>query len=183
VRINTVELDVELDEMRATAGVALEFDPFFHANFVTVARAAALVARDEGVGQEVAQEAFVRALQRWSDMASTDHARNFVYKVALNLARSHLRKHGRVSLYGLAGPEPRTDDPGGTSEERAELFAALDALSPRQRTCVVLVDYVDMAPEDVARLTGITSTTVRVHLMRGRAVLRERLGLAEMEER
>jgi DNA-directed RNA polymerase specialized sigma24 family protein len=47
----------------------------------------------------------------------------------------------------------------------------------------VLVDYVDMAPEDVARLTGITSTTVRVHLMRGRAVLRERLGLAEMEER
>jgi DNA-directed RNA polymerase specialized sigma24 family protein len=103
-----VELDVELDEMRATAGVALEFDPFFHANFVTVARAAALVARDEGVGQEVAQEAFVRALQRWSDMASTDHARNFVYKVALNLARSHLRKHGRRSAPSSSLPWTRS---------------------------------------------------------------------------
>jgi RNA polymerase sigma-70 factor (ECF subfamily) len=177
-----VELDVDLDETRA-ADVALEFDPFFHAHFVTVARAAAFVVRDEGIGQELAQEAFVRALQRWGDMASADHARNFVYKVALNLARSHLRKHGRVNLYGLRGPEGRPRDPDEASDERAELFAALGELSARQRTCVVLVDYVDMTPEEVATLSGISSTTVRVHLMRGRAALRGRLGPTPTEER
>ena len=53
--------------------------------------------------QELAQEAFVRALQRWGDLESDEHARNFVYKVAINLARSHMRKYARVRPYGLTG--------------------------------------------------------------------------------
>jgi RNA polymerase sigma-70 factor (ECF subfamily) len=175
-----MELGVGLEE--ASVERRTDFDPFFHANFPKVARAAAFVARDAGVGQELAQEAFIRLLQRWGDMRSDDHARNFVFKVAINLARSHLRKHGRVTLYGLRTPEePGRSDVGGA--DRAEMLEALGALTPRQRACVVLVDYVDMAPEHVGRVLGMATATVRVHLMRGRAELRERLGLAGQEER
>lgn len=175
-----MELHVDRDE--ATTASALDFDAFFHAHFVKVARAAAFVSRDEGVGQELAQEAFVRVLQRWTDMASDDHARNFVYKVAINLARSHLRKYARVRPYGLRVVAERGVEPASSTEDRLELFEALGSLSPRQRACVVLVDYVDMAPEAVARILGTTSATVRVHVMRGRNVLRERLGYERMEE-
>ena len=63
------------------------FDTFFHIHFEKVARAASLVTRDASLGQDLAQEAFTRALERWSDMDSDDHARNFVYKVAINLAQ------------------------------------------------------------------------------------------------
>ena len=52
------------------------FDPFFHAHFASVARTAALVARDLAAGQDLAQEAFTRVLERWADMESNDHARN-----------------------------------------------------------------------------------------------------------
>jgi hypothetical protein len=48
------------------AMVVREFEPFFRQTFPGVARAAALVARDAGTGQELAQEAFFRLYERWS---------------------------------------------------------------------------------------------------------------------
>ena len=166
-----------------TVELRMDFDPFFHAHFEKVARAAALVTRDPAAGQDLAQEAFTRLLERWGDMESDDHARNFAYKVAINLARSHLRKHGRVFLYGLR----RADDPAGTSQLEAsdawfEMVGAFAALSPRQRACVVLVDYADMDSRAAGEVLGMSPGTVRVHLMRGRRALREGLGLAREED-
>jgi RNA polymerase sigma factor (sigma-70 family) len=125
----------------------------------------------------------MRLLERWGTMESDDHARNFAFKVAVNLARSHLRKHGRLSLYGLRGPDtPGTSSPTGSSDAWFGMADALGALSPRQRACVVLVDYVDMDPAAVAAVLGMSAATVRVHLMRGRRALREALGMTLKEE-
>lgn len=161
-----------------------DFDSFFHANFERVARTAAFVTRDAGTGQDLAQEAFTRLLERWSEMTSADHARNFAYRVAINLARSHLRKHVRVFLYGLR----QRDDVGrggsstASSDDWFEVAQALGTLSPRQRTCVVLVDYADMDAAGAAKVLGLSPATVRVHVMRGRQALREGLGIDPREE-
>jgi RNA polymerase sigma factor (sigma-70 family) len=166
-----------------TVELRMDFDAFFHAHFEKVSRAAALVTRDAGAGQDLAQEAFMRLLERWGTMESDDHARNFAFKVAINLARSHLRKHRRLSLYGLRGPEaPGVANPTGSSDIWLGMAEALGALSPRQRACVVLVDYVDMDPAAAAAVLGMSAGTVRVHLMRGRRSLREALGLTRREE-
>lgn len=177
-----MELEVDLDE--APVARVMDFDPFFLDHFQKVARAAAFVTRDAGVGQELAQEAFIQLLQRWSSMGgSDDHARNFVYKVAINLARSHLRKHGRVFLYGLRGPDtPGRGSTTSPSDDWLSMLDALGALSPRQRACVVLVDYVDMASTEAADVLGMSPNTVRVHLMRGRQALRRDLAIAAEED-
>ena len=158
-----------------------EFDAFFRATFTGVARAAALVARDPGTGQELAQEAFFRLYGRWSDMRSEEHARRFVYRVAVNLARSHVRKHVRLVLSGLEPGRSVVHPPTGT-DEWLELRGALGGLSPRQRTVVVLVDYADMDAAEAGQVLGISAGTVRAHLMRGRRALRKQLDLDEGEE-
>jgi RNA polymerase sigma factor (sigma-70 family) len=160
-----------------------DFPAFFRTHFERVARAAALVARDPGTGQDLAQEAFARLFERWGEIASDDHARNFAYKVAINLARSHVRKHLRVSLTGLRrSDEPDRADAASRSDDWLQVADALRSLSPRQRACVVLVDYADMDASGAARVLGMGAGTVRVHLMRGRRALRERLGVAAGEE-
>jgi RNA polymerase sigma-70 factor (ECF subfamily) len=177
-----MELTQRLEE--GTGGLPADFDSFFRAHFQRVARAAALVARDPSTGQDLAQEAFARLFERWSDMRSEDHARNFVYKVAINLARSHLRKHLRVSLSGLRrADELGVADPTARSDDWLQVTDALQALSPRQRACVILVDYADMDAASAARALGMGAGTVRVHLMRGRRALRQGLGLAPKEDR
>lgn len=175
---------MELDTERAmpVAEASVEFDLFFRAHFPEVSRAAALVARDPDAGQDAAQEAFTRLFLRWSEMESMEHARNFAYKVATNLARSHVRRHLRLSLFGLRGPtEPARPDPAAISVDWIVVTEALGALSARQRACVVLVDYADMDAESAARVLGTRAGTVRVHLMRGRRALREHLGLVSKE--
>jgi RNA polymerase sigma-70 factor (ECF subfamily) len=158
----------------------MDFEGFFRARFASVARTAAIVARDAGTGQDVAQEAFVRAHVRWSDFESDEHASHFVYRVAVNLARSHLRKYLRVSLYGLRRWElDPVPDHAPARAEWIDLVEALGGIPGRQRACLALVDFVGMDSTAAARVLGISPTTVRAHLMRGRRTLRARLSSQE----
>jgi RNA polymerase sigma factor (sigma-70 family) len=174
-----MELDAIVTDPAVPA--AGDFDRFFRELFPRVARTAALVARDRQLGPDLAQEAFARLYERWDRMESVDHARNFAFRVAVNLAKSHLRRRQATS-FGLVSPLERRDaDPAARSVDWLGMVDALAALSGRQRSCVVLVDYADMDAATVAEILGMAEPTVRVHLMRGRRVLRERLGM-QMEE-
>ena len=46
---------------------------------------------------------------------------------------------------------------------------------------MILVDYADMDAAGAADILGMSAATVRVHLMRGRRALQERLVLARKE--
>lgn len=158
------------------------FDDAFRELFPRVARTAALVARDPQLGPDIAQEAFARLYERWDRMASPDHARNFVFRVAVNLARSHLRRR-LAAPFGLSGPERATRDETERSDDWLSVSSALEALSPKQRAAVVLIDYADLDAAGAAAVLGTAEATVRVHLMRGRRALRERLDLPEEDDR
>lgn len=158
------------------------FDEAFRTLFPRVARTAALVARDPQLGPDIAQEAFARLYERWDRMASPEHARNFVFRVAVNLARSHLRRR-LAAPFGLSGPERASRDETGRTDDWLSVCGALEALSPKQRAAVVLVDYADMDAAGAAAVLGTAEATVRVHLMRGRRALRGRLDLPEEDDR
>jgi RNA polymerase sigma-70 factor (ECF subfamily) len=160
------------------------FDAFFRDRFAGVARATALVVRDIQLGEDFAQEAFARLYPRWGAMESEEHARNFVFRVALNLARSHLRRR-RLLPFRLRREGFRdtfTEDMSGATAERMAIVEAFGGLSPRQRSCVVLIDYVGYDATYAAEVLGMNVGTVRVHLMRGRRALRERLDAARRKE-
>jgi RNA polymerase sigma factor (sigma-70 family) len=160
------------------------FDEFFHDWFPPLARAMALIVRDLGDGNKIAQEGFIRLYRNWSRMSSIDHARNFVFRASINLARSHLRKRRPLKLIGLGRTQlfGSVADGSETSNERILLAEVLAGLSRRQRECIVLVDYLGHDADSAARILGLASPTVRVHLARGRAQLRKQLSKG-MEER
>src|SRR5581483_9176706 len=60
---------------------------------------------------------------------------------------------------------------------RITLKMALQDLSPRQRTCLVLTDYLGLDVGTVARLVKVRPSTVSVHLSRARKRIRERSNL------
>lgn len=159
-----------------------DFDTFFRTHFERVARSAALITGDRASGPDLAQEAMLRLHTRWSDMSSDDHARNFVYKVAANLSRSHRRKYMRVVPIGLAPADREGPSVESRSDDWPAMSRSLASLSMRQRACVVLVDYADMDSSQAGRALGISDATVRVHLARGRRALRIALGMTEAKD-
>ena len=72
-------------------------------------------------------------------------------------------------------------DTTAASDAWLVVASALVELSPRQRACVVLVDYADLDATSVAEALGTAEATVRVHLMRGRRILRRKLNLPDQE--
>ena len=72
-------------------------------------------------------------------------------------------------------------DTTAASDAWLVVASALGELSPRQRACVVLVDYADLDAASVAEALGTAEATVRVHLMRGRRILRRKLNLPDQE--
>src|SRR5438094_5163090 len=156
-------------ELGATVPAASEtfvdFDDCFRSLYPRVARTAALVARDPDLGADIAQEAFARLYERWDRMASPEHIRNFAFRVAINLARSHLRRRA-AAPFGLHGPERSMADPNEPTAGWLDAVEALASLSARQRACVVLADYADLDAETIGRVLGMRASTVRVHLLR-----------------
>jgi RNA polymerase sigma-70 factor (ECF subfamily) len=124
------------------------------------------------IADEVTAEAFARAIARRDELR--DPLR-WIYRTAFRLAIDELRRERRTRG---EFPEGITDAPADTGE----VLAALRRLSPRQRAAVVLRYEADLPVEEIARRMGLRPATVRVHLHRARARLRELLGNEEIDD-
>lgn len=119
------------------------------------------------IAEEATAEAFARAV---AHAATIRDPLAWIYRVAFRVANEELRRQRRHSpAVDAATPPP-------------ELIGVVDALrrlSPNQRAAIVLRHVEGLETSDVARRMGIAMPTVRVHLHRGRARLRELLGTEE----
>jgi RNA polymerase sigma-70 factor (sigma-E family) len=156
------------------------FDEVYAAHYADLTVQLYAYFADRQEAQDVVQEAFCRALARWSAVSRYDDPVAWVRRVAWNLAVSrwrrahtallHLRRHRLV--------EPQVDGP---SPERVALFAALAELPARQRRAIVLHYLADLPVGDIARREGVAEGTVKSWLHRGRAALSARLRLTTEE--
>jgi RNA polymerase sigma-70 factor (ECF subfamily) len=134
---------------------------------------------------ELTQETFARALER----PPRGEPRAWLWAVALNLSRDHLRRRRRRAYAGPWLPEPvwsGDDDWSGwasldpSPEARYAMvesasfafLVALEALSPRQRAVLLLRDVLGDSTQEVAGALQMTVANVKVCLHRARAALR-----------
>lgn len=117
------------------------------------------------IADEVVAEAFARAVQH---SGSIHDPAPWIYRVAFRLAREELERDGQRS--------PPFPEEIGDLPDVSGLMGALRQLSPQQRAAIVLHYEADLPVAEIADRMGIAAATVRVHLFRGRARLRELLG-------
>ncbi len=114
--------------------------------------------------EEIVQEAFAKVLDRWSRL---DQPGAYLRTTVVNGARSELRKRQvrrRIGLRPLLPPDPQEQD---------YLLDALDHLSNRHRTVLILKFYADMTEKEIAQAMGVRPGTVKSATSRGLAELRK----------
>jgi len=138
------------------------------------------IVRSPADAEDVAQEAFSRAwraLPRFrGESAFGTWLHRIVARRALDRAvalRGRLQRETsleaapdlaeRAASVALEAPRP----------ERRKLERLLAGLSAAQRAAVTLYYYEDQSVEQVARILGMPENTVKTHLSRSRAALRE----------
>lgn len=117
---------------------------------------------DRWVAEELAQEALIRACERWPEVGAMQHPRAWVTRVALNLANSWIRRRvaERKARARLDAHPELVADSADTSDALA-VRAALATLPDRQRQAVVLRYWGGLSPREAGEVMGITPGTVR----------------------
>jgi len=154
----------------ASNPVTTTFDSFFERHRVRLSQALWLLVRDSQEAEEVAQDAFVRVWERWPAVSAHPDPEGYLYRTALNLARSR-RRRLLVAVRRTIGAGPESD-PLEQVDARDTVRRALARLTPTQRAAVVLVDLVGMTSVEASAVLGSRPSTVRVLLARGRETLR-----------
>ena len=144
----------------------------------------ARMVRDQGVAEELAQDAFVKAFGALRSFDPSYKFSNWILRIAHNVAVDHLRKtrppivsiddeaSGRDMADVLADTrEPSAFDRAVRRDFSDDLEAALATLRPEFRRLVVMRYLEDMSYEDISEVVGLPLGTVKSHLHRARAAL------------
>jgi RNA polymerase sigma-70 factor (sigma-E family) len=132
-----------------------------------VFRTAYLITGDRAEAEDLTQEAFLRAYERWSTVSTLDRPQAWLQRVVVNLALSWHRRVGvrrRVQFEQPAIQELVAID--------QDVVVALRALPPRQRMALVLRFFADQSVEEVATALGRKPGTVRALTAQGISRLR-----------
>ena len=120
------------------------------------------------------QDAFLRLWQRWDRVGNGPDPTAYLYRTAMNLWRSRLRR-AAVAVRKVVHQIER-DDEMAMVDQHDVVLHALAPLPPRQRAAVVLLDVLDLSSERAGEVLGIRPVTVRVLASRARATLAKEIG-------
>ncbi|MDQ1396863.1 MAG: hypothetical protein QOG64_2122 [Acidimicrobiaceae bacterium] len=149
------------------------FEGFFVENYPRVVRALTLTIGRQAAAEEVAQEAFTRAFDRWETIVQRPRPEAWVYVVAMNAARDQFRRLRRTpARFDVVGDGP---DHAGLVATEVTVRSSLLALPFRQRQAVVLRYFVDLEVADVAAAMGCSPGTVKSTLHAALVALHVRL--------
>jgi RNA polymerase sigma-70 factor (ECF subfamily) len=162
-----------------------DFAEFYAASYGRVVALVAAIVGERQQAEDIAQEAFARALTRWPRIASYDLPEAWVRRVALRLtidAGRRMRRAASMSVRLAAGQRGSRDphDPHDPLVATA-LSIALMRLPLSQRQVLVLYYLADLPVEHIARDCGISVGTVRNRLAAARDRLERELKESDQE--
>ena len=127
---------------------------------------------DSRLADDLLQEAYYRLLRTKTAFQSDDHRRNYLYRIATNLAHDHHRRP-RADREPLldAEREPSPDHGGGTESRtarRIDLARAMARLKPRERSMLWLAYAHGCSHEEIAGVLGLKTSSLKALLHRAR---------------
>ncbi len=145
--------------------------------------------------QDIAQEVFLKAFERYGDIGRSPTVGGWLKTVTRNLALNHLTRYrARWSFFSELGPPgeenhdaladlPAPDlaaDHWDAEARRQWVDAGLAKLPPAQRVPLVLYHFEDLGYEEIAERLNISLSKVKTDIHRGRDALRRHLARANI---
>lgn len=134
------------------------------------------MARERNLAADAVQEAYVRLYQSSPAIASPAVVVSWLFSTARNYLLNHHRLHQRFASVD-EDPASLVDsapEPFEAEDERAYLRRLVDALGPVHREAILLREYEGMSYDEIARVTGVPVSTVKMRLFKARKALAER---------
>jgi len=166
-------------EASGTGARRMLAEQLFAAHYPKLAGWVRRLVDDDDTAHEIASEAFVRLLSKWTSPDKLDSPQSYLYMIATNLVRDHWRKmerERRAFSKAAAGTEPEPFSDPSQDVDIRELLAGLPA---RLREPFLLHYYAGFGIREIAVQLKRPEGTIKADLYHARARLKD--ALAEHE--
>jgi RNA polymerase sigma-70 factor (ECF subfamily) len=134
---------------------------------------------DAALADDLAQETFVQAWLHLNDFRGDARLATWLHRIALTRFLQHVRRPQLPTEWREPDAEAAADpghDPRAIEGLGRDVERALAALSEIQRLAVVHCFHLDLSHVEAAQVLGLPLGTLKSHLDRAKARLRELLG-------
>ena len=169
-----------------------QFEAFMKAYQNMVFTTAVRLLGNEAEAEDVSQEVFLKAYERYAELKDSPTVGGWLKTVARNLCLNHLSRYrARWRFFSEMAPD-RDDEDASTPEwaapdtheqqvaagdHRELLEAVLHKLPSAQRVPLVLYHFEEMSYEEIAAKLRVSLSKVKTDIHRGREALRRKLKL------
>lgn len=192
LRMDTTDTDAldTADMQRLSAGKDSALDALMERHAERVFHYLHRLLGNEEDAHDLAQETFARVYQYRDRFRSGSKFSTWLYTIASNLARNHIRwktRHPTTSLdaeneaaseslgHMLPAPGPSPHEEVEASERARAVRAAIDQLPTDFREALLLCEWQDVPVAEAAAVLNTTPKAVESRLYRARKMLREML--------
>ena len=133
------------------------------------------VSGDASLAEDLMQESYVRFLCAKTPNDGEVAARRYLFRIASNLLRDHWRRPRTISIEGLPEHLLMREDGSAEMDSRATLGPAMARMRPRDRQLLWLAHAENYSHREIAEITGLGVTSIRLLLFRARKEMARQL--------
>lgn len=160
---------------RVAAGDAAARRWFFDEHAPRVWRLLYRITGEYDEAHDLTQETLLHGLRKLGTFERRGSVHGWLACIALNLARSEMRRRKRREDTLRVVHMPAHDTPAADPLLQARVHAAVDELNEDERTVLLMHDLEGYTHEEIGVALGIATGSSRARLSRARARLRDRL--------
>ncbi len=187
-RVNPIERMTDAPPSRliaeCIAGNEAAIETLVHQYETGVFRLALSIVGDAAEANEITQETFIAALRALPAYQEKQSFKAWLYTIALNHSRNHLRKRKirerlRTTLTYIFRIETEKqispEDMAIQNEKEAQIWSALNQLDERYRTVVILRYFHELSVAEISEILSVNEGTIHSRLHGAREKLRNAL--------
>ena len=150
-------------------------EQLFTANYPKLAGWIRRLVDDDETAHEIASEAFVRLLSKWTTPDKLENPQSYLYMIATNLVRDHWRKMERERRAMRSVTSGAEHEPYSDPAQDVDVRELLQGLPARLRDPFLLHYYAGFGVREIAVLLKRPDGTIKADLFHARARLKEAL--------
>lgn len=133
--------------------------------------------KDEAKAKDIVQDAYVRLWENVPDV-SFEKVKSWLFSTAYRLMIDGIRRDKKQADFENIGESFYAHNDGYT-DLNEKLHQALDTLPSDQKAVLLLRDYEGYSYEEIAKITQLNLSQVKVYIYRGRLAMRKYIGSIE----
>ncbi len=134
--------------------------------------------KDEEVARDLVQESFMKLWIKKKEVEK-EKSKSYLFTTGYHTMIDHIRKNSRNVSYETVEYKEESYD-RGYSDLKEVLNEAVDKLPEDQKAVVLLRDYEGYSYKEIADITDLTESQVKVYIYRARLFLKKYIGSPDM---